>query len=342
MRRPGAPTRSSSPPAHRAGWAASTSWRHDLAGRPLLAWSIAAIAASREVERIVVVTARPTGSTGLASRRLAAGKGRRRRRRAATGARSRSRPGSRRSTALDGERERPRVVLVHDGARPLAHAGARRARSRRRPRSTAPRSRSLPVAETLKRVDGDVDRRDRRPRGPGRGPDAAGRPASLLRSAFARFPPERTAGLDRRGRAARGLYHSGPCRPRRTGEPQGDRARGPRAGRAPSLRRAGGAAASRAIGRLRVRQPSVRAGRAARARRHRDRRRAAARTATPTATSRSTRSPTRCSARRGLGDLGRLFPADARDAARHRQPRARSRRSSRDSRTRPRGRRAST
>ena len=45
-------------------------------------------------------------------------------------------------------------------------------------------------------------------------------------------------------------------------------------------------------------------------------------TATPTATSRSTPSPTPCSGRPALGDLGRLFPAGDRDAARHRQRRA--------------------
>ena len=63
----------------------------------------------------------------------------------------------------------------------------------------------LPVAETLKRVAGDVivETVDRSGLAAAQTPQGAR--ASLLRSAFDAFPAERTAGLDRRGRAARGL-----------------------------------------------------------------------------------------------------------------------------------------
>ena len=131
---------------------------------------------------------------------------------------------------------------------------------------------------------GSASPRPRRPRASG---------AAILRAGVLRVPGRRPRDVDRRSRAARGLYHRRPCRSRRSRQPQGDRARRSR----PGATALAGAGASTAPDGDRARQPPVRAGLAARARRDRHRRRAARSTATPTATSRSTRSPTRCSAR---------------------------------------------
>ena len=81
-------------------------------------------------------------------------------------------------------------MLVHDGARPLVSPGARR---RRRP-ATAEHGAAIPVvpvAETLKRIDGDrvggtVDRTDL-----GSGADATGRPAAICCARrYRRFPAD--------------------------------------------------------------------------------------------------------------------------------------------------------
>ena len=96
--------------------------------------------------------------------------------------------------------------------------------------------------------------------------------------------------VHRRGRPARGRGRRRPCDLRRAGQPQGDRARGPRArrglARVPARRCASGWGTT-AI-------PSGPA--TASPRRHRASRGRPASTATPTATSCSTPSPTRCSA----------------------------------------------
>ena len=200
------PTRSSSPPARRAGWTASTSSTRDLAGRPLLAWSLAALAAAPEVERIVVVTSperidadrgapagcRPVGPAVVAG-------GERRQESVAAGLAALDRLGG-------GPASDDRVVLVHDGARPLVTAGAR---SRAVAAAAAEHGAAIPVvpvAETLKRVDGDVGRA-RPSTGPGWPPPRRRRAsgATLLRAAFERFPPSGPRDLDRRGRPARGL-----------------------------------------------------------------------------------------------------------------------------------------
>ena len=70
--------------------------------------------------------------------------------------------------------------------------------------------------------------RNRGSAAPRRGPDAAGRPPVPARDVRRRaIAPDRRPRMDRRSGAARGLYHPGPCNCRRTGEPQGDAARGP-------------------------------------------------------------------------------------------------------------------
>lgn len=158
-----------------------------VAGRPILAWSIDAIAAVDDVDRIVVVTA--------AERREAVARapwlhakvadvvvgGGRRHESVAAGLVALVAHGG--APEADG-----RVVLVHDGARPLASAGLVRAvlDAAREVGAAIP---ILPVAETVKRVEGGrvvgtVDRSElataQTPQGVRRG---------LLRAAFERFPP---------------------------------------------------------------------------------------------------------------------------------------------------------
>ena len=156
---------------------------HEVAGRPLLAWSLDALAASGVVKRIVVVTsadrvAAIQGAPWLDPRVVAvvAG-GERRHESVAAGV-----------AALD-DRDGDRVILVHDGARPLvtpslvaAVAGAAEEHGAAIP--------VLPVAETLKRIENDavVATVDRESLAAAQTPQGAR--ASLLREAFRRFPPD--------------------------------------------------------------------------------------------------------------------------------------------------------
>ena len=170
---------------------------HEIAGKPLLAWSIEALTVLPEVERVVVVTA----AERVAELRSAAwlpakvvavvAGGARRHESVAAGAAA--------FDALDGlDAEAPadasrgfrddRVVLVHDGARPLASAGLVRAILEAAARDGAAIP-VVPIAETVKRLEngnvaGTVDREDlataQTPQGVRRG---------LLRSAFATFAP---------------------------------------------------------------------------------------------------------------------------------------------------------
>jgi 2-C-methyl-D-erythritol 4-phosphate cytidylyltransferase/2-C-methyl-D-erythritol 2,4-cyclodiphosphate synthase len=154
-----------------------------IAGRPLLAWTLDAIAAAPGVERIVVVTA-PDRVAGIAASpwlpaavtAVVAG-GERRQESVYNG-----------FLALDGsESDEARVILVHDGARPLVSPGlvSRVANAAAHHGAAIP---ILPVAETLKRVDGDfvgttVDRA-----GLGSAQTPQGVRHGILRAAYARFP----------------------------------------------------------------------------------------------------------------------------------------------------------
>ncbi len=121
-----------------------------VAGRPLLAWTLAALAAVDEVERIVVVTAAERTAEVRAAAWLPPSVvavvegGDRRQASVAAGLR-----------ALGGVGDQDgRIVLVHDGARPLVSADLVRDVIR----ATAEHGAAipvLPVAETLKRIDGD-------------------------------------------------------------------------------------------------------------------------------------------------------------------------------------------
>ena len=168
-----------------------------IGGRPLLAWTLDAVATSPVVDRLVLVTA-PERVDEVAAARVAAGRRGPRSWAVARPARPvggrRACAGSRRSIRADPERP----VLVHDGARPLvspalvtAVAEAVAAHGAAIP--------VLPVAETLKRVGeglvlGTVDRigarrRPRRPRAlaaaccsmPGRCSRPTARPSSPTR-----------------------------------------------------------------------------------------------------------------------------------------------------------------
>ena len=161
---------------------------HEIAGRPLLAWSIDALTAVPAIERVVVVTApervaelrdAPWLPTEVVA--VVAG-GARRHESVAAGA-----------AALDAI-DAPgtiddRVVLVHDGARPLVSAALVRSILEAAASGGAAIP-VVPIAETVKRVENGtvaatVDRDElataQTPQGVRRG---------LLRGAFAQFPPD--------------------------------------------------------------------------------------------------------------------------------------------------------
>lgn len=123
-----------------------------LAGRPLLAWSVAALAASPLVERIVLVRSPEQAAAPhpawLPDKVVAvvAG-GARRQDSVAAGIRALS-PGA------GGSEDGDRVLLVHDGARPLVTPELVSAVARAAAEHGAAIP-VLPVAETLKRTDGE-------------------------------------------------------------------------------------------------------------------------------------------------------------------------------------------
>ena len=162
---------------------------HEVAGRPLLAHAVIAIAAAPEIRSIVIVTAaerveRVRSAEWLpASVRAVVAGGARRQESVAAGL-----------AALDGlddadPADSDPIVLVHDGARPLvdpdlvsriAHAAATHG-------AAIP---VLPVAETLKRVDDGrvVETIEREGLATAQTPQGVRR--SILRGALERFPAE--------------------------------------------------------------------------------------------------------------------------------------------------------
>ena len=154
---------------------------HVVAGRPLLAWSIDALTSSGVVGRVVVVTSRDRvagirDAPWLPPSVVAVVEGGDRRHESVAAG----------VAALDGPDDR--VILVHDGARPVPtpELVAAVARAAAEHGAAIP---VLPVAETLKRVAGDVivETVDRSGLAAAQTPQGAR--ASLLRSAFERFPP---------------------------------------------------------------------------------------------------------------------------------------------------------
>ncbi|MFL5757050.1 MAG: 2-C-methyl-D-erythritol 4-phosphate cytidylyltransferase [Chloroflexota bacterium] len=158
----------------------------DVGGRPLLALSVAAIAAAPEVRRIVVVVApervEDVARSEWAPSKLAAivAGGSRRQESVAAGVHA--------LAALDPEGDENTVVLIHDGARPLVSPElvARVAVAARDHGAAIP---VLPIAETVKRLDRGViaETVDRSTLATAQTPQGVRR--SLLLSAYARYPP---------------------------------------------------------------------------------------------------------------------------------------------------------
>lgn len=157
--------------------------RAEVAGRPLLAWSVEALAAAPGIAGIVIVAS----AEGVAEIRAAAWLppsvravvpgGARRHESVAAGI-----------AALGPDAADDDLVLVHDGARPLVSPElvARAIDAAARHGAAIP---VVPVAETLKRIDDDrvTGTVDRDGLGAAQTPQAFR--VGLLRAAFERFPP---------------------------------------------------------------------------------------------------------------------------------------------------------
>jgi 2-C-methyl-D-erythritol 4-phosphate cytidylyltransferase/2-C-methyl-D-erythritol 2,4-cyclodiphosphate synthase len=157
----------------------------DIGGRPLLAWTLAAVAAAPEIDRMIVVTAPErladvTRASWLPAKVVdVVGGGARRQESVHAGFVAFDRLGAEESVA----------VLVHDGARPLVAARLIGAVARATVRHGAAIP-VVPVAETLKRIHGDrvgatVDRR-----GLGAAQTPQGIRRDLLREAYRRHPAD--------------------------------------------------------------------------------------------------------------------------------------------------------
>ena len=120
----------------------------ELAGKPMVAWSIEAFASMPEISEIVIVTERSSSSRieALAHRAV----------RHATFrvVRRRRRPAGERRRGIDALSTRVAAMLVHDGARPLVRVGDVRAGMRPvRPGTAA--LLATPIVDTVKVADAD-------------------------------------------------------------------------------------------------------------------------------------------------------------------------------------------
>ena len=160
-----------------------------IAGRPLLDWTLSGLAAVREIERIVVVAA-PTNVSAIRSAAwlpshvvaVVTG-GDRRQVSVAAGFSALEDAGS-----AAGDADADGIVLVHDGARPVVDAAMVRSviAAVAEHGAAVP---ILPIAETVKRIDGGLVGAtvDRDGLGVAQTPQGIRR--GLLRAAYARFPP---------------------------------------------------------------------------------------------------------------------------------------------------------
>jgi 2-C-methyl-D-erythritol 4-phosphate cytidylyltransferase / 2-C-methyl-D-erythritol 2,4-cyclodiphosphate synthase len=173
---------------------------HEIGGRPLLAWSIDALTVVPEIERVVLVTAADQvdqirSATWLPAAVVAvvAGGARRHESVAAGVATLDEIDASVTDASAEGGARAPgigddRVVLVHDGARPLVSAELVRAILDAAARDGAAIP-VVPIAETVKRVENGrvAETVDREALATAQTPQGVRR--GLLRSAFARYPP---------------------------------------------------------------------------------------------------------------------------------------------------------
>jgi 2-C-methyl-D-erythritol 4-phosphate cytidylyltransferase/2-C-methyl-D-erythritol 2,4-cyclodiphosphate synthase len=165
---------------------------HEVAGRPIVAWAVDALAAAPEVDRIVVVCGRDRVESLLAADWLApkvvavVEGGRRRQESVAAGVAELERLDS-----IDGDDDSvDGIVLVHDGARPLVTPALVSAVAA----ATVEHGAAIPVlplAETLKRVDaervaGTIDRT-----GLGTAQTPQGIRRGVLLDVLRRLPPDR-------------------------------------------------------------------------------------------------------------------------------------------------------
>ncbi|MEO8571521.1 MAG: 2-C-methyl-D-erythritol 4-phosphate cytidylyltransferase [Chloroflexota bacterium] len=157
----------------------------EIDGRPLLAWTLSALVAAPEVDRVVVVTSAERRAEIAAAAwlpavvfRVVAG-GERRQESVHAGFAALDRDGS----------DEAGVVLVHDAARPLVtpELVAAVVAATERHGAAIP---IVPIAETIKRIDGDLVGAtvDRTGLGAAQTPQGARR--DLLREAYRRFPAD--------------------------------------------------------------------------------------------------------------------------------------------------------
>ncbi|HET7703509.1 MAG TPA: 2-C-methyl-D-erythritol 2,4-cyclodiphosphate synthase [Candidatus Limnocylindrales bacterium] len=152
-------------------------------GRPLLAWTLEAFTSLHLIDRIVVVVPRDRvadlrAAPWMPSRAIVVAGGARRQESVAAGVAEIERSG-----APD-----DRIVLVHDGARPAIRAVS----IMRVVRATATHGAAIPIVpavDTLKRVDGDVVAGTVDRTGLGFAQTPQGVRLGILRAAWARFPP---------------------------------------------------------------------------------------------------------------------------------------------------------
>ncbi len=168
---------------HSARMAGTDKLMADVAGLPLLAWTLSAFEAAPQVARIVVTTAPDrVGALSAAAwlpakvSAVVAG-GDRRQTSVAAGVRA----------VADAPDDR--VLLVHDGARPLVAASMIKAVIE----ATAEYGAAIPVvflSETLKRLDGDVVGGTVDREGLAAAQTPQGVLAGILRAAYDRYPPD--------------------------------------------------------------------------------------------------------------------------------------------------------
>lgn len=156
----------------------------EFGGRPLLAWTLAAIASAPEIERLVVVTsperrAEVTSAAWLPDKVVDVVVGGVRRQESVFA-------GFAAFDRLGADETVP--VLVHDGARPLVKAELVSAVAQATARHGAAIP-VVPVTETLKRVDGDRVGSTVERSGLGAAQTPQGIRRALLREAYRRYPP---------------------------------------------------------------------------------------------------------------------------------------------------------